>query len=373
MTGFMLILFAYVLFHSSHLLGYFQSLLQVLSPLITGAVLAYAINIPMDFLEDRVLIFMNVKPWLQKAKRPLAFLLVLGLVVAIVAFLLTEIIPQIVQLVNLAIQRLPQLITEINEWLKSHDISMGSILMDQVMPDASNPAKMQGLLDSASKLLLGGITGGGNVLGAVFSSVLGTFFTIMFILYCVMGKVRLQEQGRKLLYASLPLEKSIRTLDVLRKANKIFRSFIAGQLLEAVILGTLLFVAMLLFSMPYALLISALTAVFAIIPIIGAWIASIAGFLLIATQNLAQAVYFLILLLVVQTIEGNVIYPRVMSTAIGLPGLWVLVAVVIGQSFFGVFGALLLIPLTSLGFQLLSEYSERKLLEKNISMDKWRI
>lgn len=369
--GMTLILFSFVLFRFDGLTGAIQSVANVLSPLIIGAILAYAINIPIDFLERRLLRFLDKKPWSKKIKRPLAFLLVIGLFAALLTILLTEIIPQIVQLVNVAILRLPALLQSLNAFLKEQGIHVSSMLLDQFMPDAANPSKIENLLNSAGQILLHGVIGSGLVLGSVFSSVLGTFFTMMFIIYGIMGKEKLVLQSRKLLYAYAPERRAHQIKELLHRANKVFRSFIANQFLEALILGLLLFLSMSLFAMPYALLISVLTAMFAIIPIIGGWIAAIAGALLIATQRIEMSLYFILLFLVVQTIEGNVIYPKVMGSAIGLPGLWVLVAVVIGQSFFGVFGSLLLIPLSSLCYALLREHSHKKIMEKDIAQEHW--
>ncbi len=369
-VGFLLILFSFVIFQFNTLTKGIQNVTMVLSPLLTGAVLAYALLIPMDFFERKVLRFMDKTPFLQKAKKALSLLIVFVLISAVILFLLTEILPQIGQLVNIVITRLPALLQSLNSLLKEQGIIVSDILLKQLLPDAGNPAKVQSLIESGGQILMNGIIGSGNVVGSVFSSVLGTFFTIMFMIYVILGKDKLCLQSRKLLYATQPEARADRIKALFQRANKVFRTFIANQVLEAVILGVLLFLSMLLFKMPYALLISALTAVFAIIPIIGGWIASICGFLLIATSNIELALYFILLFLVVQTIEGNVIYPRVMGSAIGLPGLWVLVAVVIGQSFFGLFGALFMIPVTSLAYSLLREYSEEKIQQKQIAPEK---
>ena len=153
--GMTLILFSFVLFRFDGLTGAIQSVANVLSPLIIGAILAYAINIPIDFLERRLLRFLDKKPWSKKIKRPLAFLLVIGLFAALLTILLTEIIPQIVQLVNVAILRLPALLQSLNAFLKEQGIHVSSMLLDQFMPDAANPSKIENLLNSAGQIQIG--------------------------------------------------------------------------------------------------------------------------------------------------------------------------------------------------------------------------
>ena len=193
---------------------------------------------------------------------------------------------------------------------------------------------------------------------------LSVFFTIMFTIYFLFAKERLRGQLKRLMTAYLKPGLVNEVLRVAQLTQRTFSSFITGQCLEAVILGGLFFLAMTVFGMPYVLLISVFIAVTALIPVIGAWMGCIVGALLILLNDPVQALWFVLMFLVLQQIEGNLIYPHVMGNAIGLPSIWVLFAVVLGEGLMGILGMLLFIPLTSVAYTLLREMVNRRLEEK---------
>ena len=175
-----------------------------------------------------------------------------------------------------------------------------------------------------------------------------------------------------MLYALLPPDGADRALEILRLANRTFSSFLSGQCLEAVILGTLFVVAMTVCRMPYALLVGVLIALTALIPIVGAFIGCGVGALLIAITDPWKALAFVVLFLVLQQIEGNLIYPHVVGSSVGLPSIWVLAAVTLGGKLMGVAGMLFFIPLCSVLYALFRDFVKARLAKKQVPARKWR-
>ena len=177
---------------------------------------------------------------------------------------------------------------------------------------------------------------------------------------------------RQVIYGLLPLRQADRTLDVLRLSGRTFSSFLSGQCLEACILGTLFVAAMTIFRMPYALLVGVLIALTALIPIVGAFIGCAVGALLIAIDDPWKALWFIVLFLVLQQIEGNLIYPHVVGSSVGLPSIWVLAAVTLGGKLMGITGMLFFIPLCSVIYALFRSYVKNRLVSKAVPPEKWR-
>ena len=216
------------------------------------------------------------------------------------------------------------------------------------------------------------LTSGGGLMVGVVSGVSTFVIGLIFSFYILLQKERLARQGRQVLYGLLPERRADRVLAVLRLANRTFSSFLSGQCTEAVILGTMFAVSMTLLRLPYALLVGVLIALTALIPIVGAFIGCIVGARLIALVEPMKAVVFIILFLVLQQIEGNLIYPHVVGSSVGLPSIWVLAAVTVGGKLMGIGGMLLFIPLCSVAYALFRGFVKRRLKEKKVPERKWR-
>ena len=202
-----------------------------------------------------------------------------------------------------------------------------------------------------------------SIIGGLANTVLGMIFAI----YVLLQKEKLSAVCKKLLYAWLPEHPVDTVVEVARLVQKTFSNFISGQCLEACILGLMFFISMSLFRMPYAAVISMLIAVTSLIPIFGAFIGCILGAFLILISNPMQAVWFIVLFLVLQQIEGNLIYPHVVGNSVGLPSIWVLVAVTTGASTMGVLGMLINIPLFSVIYTLLRRSSNEQIRKRHIN------
>lgn len=335
-----------------------KTLFGILTPFILGGVFAFILNVPMRFFEKRVFFFMDKKPFLKKLKRPLSLLIVTALVLFIIILLMSLVIPQIQATLLSIINAVPGFISRVDELLAEYDLSLSQYIK---LPSSED---MNMEISRAFDLLLKGVAFSGSVIGTIYDNILSLFFTVMFTLYFLFAKERLCSQMQRAMSAFLKPSVNDTVMKVSRLTHGTFHSFLTGQCLEALILGGLFFLCMTLFSMPYVLLISLFIAVMALIPVIGAWLGCIVGALLILMVNPITAVWFVVMFFILQQIEGNLIYPHVMGNAIGLPSLWVLFAVVLGEGLFGVIGMLLFIPLTSVAYSLIREEVNRRLAEK---------
>ena len=228
------------------------------------------------------------------------------------------------------------------------------------------------VLEYAQALGSGIVSSGGGFIGGVVSGVSTFVISLIFSFYILLQKEKLGRQGRQVIYGLLPLRQADRTLDVLRLSSRTFSSFLSGQCLEACILGTLFVAAMTIFRMPYALLVGVLIALTALIPIVGAFIGCAVGALLIAIDDPWKALWFIVLFLVLQQIEGNLIYPHVVGSSVGLPSIWVLAAVTLGGKLMGITGMLFFTRVCSVIFAVARRYVKTRLVSKAVPPEKWR-
>ena len=343
--------------------------LGVFAPFLLGASLAFILNVPMRSIERHV--FPRERQ-MDRLRRPLALIFALLAVIGVLVVAMWVIIPGVKDAVLSAASQVPDAVDALIVKLQGFAVylpALGEYLAGLELDWNSIAQKVMkmvqdwggGLLSSGSGLI-------GGVVSGVSTFVIGFIFSI----YILLQKEKLGRQGKQVLYALLPLEKADRVLDILRLAERTFSSFLSGQCLEAVILGCIFVIAMTLFKMPYALLVGVLIALMALVPIVGAFIGCAVGALLIALTDPIQALVFVVLFLVLQQIEGNLIYPHVVGSSVGLPSIWVLAAVSVGGSLMGVAGMLLFIPLCSVVYALFRDYVKRRLTEKKVPARKWK-
>ena len=343
--------------------------LGVFAPFLLGASLAFILNVPVRSIERHV--FPRERQ-MDRLRRPLALIFALLAVIGVLVVAMWVIIPGVKDAVLSAASQVPDAVDALIVKLQGFAVylpALGEYLAGLELDWNSIAQKVMkmvqdwggGLLSSGSGLI-------GGVVSGVSTFVIGFIFSI----YILLQKEKLGRQGKQVLYALLPLEKADRVLDILRLAERTFSSFLSGQCLEAVILGCIFVIAMTLFKMPYALLVGVLIALMALVPIVGAFIGCAVGALLIALTDPIQALVFVVLFLVLQQIEGNLIYPHVVGSSVGLPSIWVLAAVSVGGSLMGVAGMLLFIPLCSVVYALFRDYVKRRLTEKKVPARKWK-
>ncbi len=340
-------------------------LLGVLAPFLTGGAIAFILNVPMRAIEGLLRGGKN-----GKFSRPLALILTLAAVLGVLTLAVCVIGPGVGEALRSITSQIPAALRRLNQQLSELQALLPQLLNTGIDFDwtALTQKAMSLMQDWGSGLL----SSGGGLVGGVISGVSTFVIGLIFSFYVLLQKEKLGRQGRQVLYALLPAAWADRALEVLSLAGRVFSSFLSGQCLEAVILGTLFVVAMTLLRMPYALLVGVLIALTALIPVMGAFIGCIAGALLIAVTNPWQAVGFVALFLVIQQIEGNLIYPHVVGSSVGLPSIWVLAAVTLGGKLMGIAGMLFFIPLCSVFYALFRGFVKTKLQEKNIPPEKWQ-
>ena len=344
-------------------------LLGILSPFVLGGTIAFVLNVPMRAIERHL--FPNRRR-LTKLRRPLALVLtlvaltgVLTLAFCVIGPGIKDAVMSIAAQVPGAFDRLYQRLLGLEQYLPQIKDLVGDLAIDW----KSLSQKALSLAQSWGGSL---ISSGGGLMVGVVSGVSTFVIGLIFSFYILLQKEKLARQGRQVLYGLLPLKQADRALEVLRLAERTFSNFLSGQCVEACILGTLFVIAMTIFRMPYALLVGVLIALTALIPIVGAFIGCAVGALLIAITDPWKALVFIILFLVLQQIEGNLIYPHVVGASVGLPSIWVLAAVTLGGKLMGVGGMLFFIPLCSVLYALFRDFVKGRLADKKVPARKWR-
>lgn len=339
--------------------------LVILKPFIIGGAIAFVLNIPMNFYEKNLLSKVKNKN-VRRFSRPLSFLLSLISVGAVVAFVVLTVMPQLGRTVG-------QLAVQVPEFFENLYIQMDKYLasnpelLDQFKGLNLEKMDWQTILTTVGNYLRSGvgslISSSVNVASSIIGGVVNSLIAFIFAIYALIEKDKLQNQLRRILKAYAKEKVYNKVLSISSLLYKNFTAFISGQCLEAVILGTMFVVTMAIFRMPYALLVGVLIAFTALIPIVGAFIGCIVGAFLILVDTPQMALWFLILFFVLQQVEGQLIYPKVVGSSVGLPSIWVLVAVSVGGSLFGVPGMLIFIPLFSTFYVLLREDVNKRIME----------
>ena len=341
----------------SNISGIIGKILSAAMPLLIGCVVAYPLNILMSFYERHFFV-RSKKPFLHKARTPLCLLLAILTLLAIIALVTALVVPQLVSCAKLLAAEVPGAVETLFDYIQKKDI-LSSDMIDK-LASIDWQSKMQQILST----VFSGISNIANLVIATVTSVVSgiatAFVAIIFSVYLLVGKQRLASQCRRIMRRYISEEKCVKINHVLEVINNSFHRFIVGQCTEAVILGVLCALGMLIFRLPYAPMIGAVIAFTALIPIVGAFIGGAVGVFLIAMESPMQALIFVVFLIVLQQLEGNLIYPRVVGSSIGLPGIWVLAAVTVGGGVFGIFGMLLAVPLAASAYRLLREHINMK-------------
>lgn len=365
------ILLYWLLHETERVQSIFGVIKGIIAPFVVGAALAFILNVPMRRIENGLRWIKQ--PALRRSIALILTILAFALVLAVVFWLL---IPQISQTVNSLTPKLTaffvNLEVTIREFLDNNPKLLEWVTANTDFEKFDWSSLIQKAMTMIGNSLSTIANGAFMAIGSVFRVIVNAVIGIVFALYCLFRKEILARQCRRLLYSFLPERFCDETIRVLRMTNSAFSNFLSGQCIEVCILGCLFAVSMAIFRMPYIPLVSVLVAVTAFIPVVGAFVGCIFGAFFILVNNPIQAVWFVIMFLTLQQIENNLIYPRVVGTSMGLPGMWVLVAVTIGGDLMGVGGMLIMIPLTSVVYTLLREITDRRLQKRNIDPDKLR-
>ena len=350
------------------LLGLLGNIMDILFPFILGGALAFVFNVPMRRIEAELF---KRKPDF-KGKRAISYLLSLILIVGIIVIALFVIVPELIETVKQLGAQIPVAVNSFQEMV---------IDLTKRYPELNSITKnidfdYESLINKAGDLIAGA-TGILSSTVGIISSIVSGFATFViafsFSIYILVRKEDLARQIKKVLFAFLPIKAVEKLLSVGELSNKTFTNFLTGQCLEACILGCMFFVAMSVFGMPYVTLVSVLIAITALIPIFGAFIGCGIGAVLILIENPKQALIFVIMFLILQQIEGNLIYPHVVGGSVGLPSIWVLVAITVGGDLMGVVGMIIFIPLCSVIYTLLREFINNRLNKRGVPVEKYTL
>lgn len=331
-------------------------------PFFLGLVIAFLLNLPMRFLER--VIFRGKAP---KVRRPLSLLLAIVLVLAVLAFVVFLVGPQLVNTIKQLVANMPGYLQNLQDMLAPYQKYLPELqkfLTDINLDWEKLVSNLVGFLQRGAGSF---VSSAWNVAYSIVSGTASFFIGVVFAVYVLLAKEKLAHQATSILQAYLPEKYSGKILRLASLTHRTFSQFVAGQCTESVVLGTLFCLLLWLFRFEYALLIGVLIGFLSLIPVFGATIACIIGaLLLLMAQGLWPAIMFVVLFLVVQQIDGNFIYPQIVGNSVGLPAIWVMVAVLIGGSLMGITGMMFFIPLTSVLYTLLRQNTKARLVQKGL-------
>jgi predicted PurR-regulated permease PerM len=363
------IAFYWLLHEPDRVKAFWEIVSNIFMPFVVGAVLAFILNVPMRGIESLLKFIKG-----EKLKRIISIVLTFAAVGVVMYGVVMLLIPQVEETIDRLLMQLPlffenvyknvmkfleerpELLEWANENFHLQDLNWSSII--------EKAATM--VSESLTKVVTGAISAVSSLASGIFNAVI----SLVFSLYCLARKETLARQGRKLVYSLLAEARADETIRICRMTNSAFSNFITGQCLEAVILGLLFVPFMAIFKMPYIPLICVVITVTALVPLVGAFAGCILGAFFILVNDPMQAIGFVIMFLAIQQFEGNVIYPRVVGSSIGLPGMWVLLAVAVGGGLWGVGGMFLMVPIASVIYTLIRERTAKRLEGKNIDPQK---
>ena len=347
---------------SLHLLG---GLYNILLPFIIGGCMAFIVNVLMTKLEVYWRRYLKHSV-VSRFERPVCLLLSLVLIIGFLAFFVLTIVPELHASMKLLVKMLPPALAKLDAYLqqKAQELAFSPDELAFVQAQAKEiyHTLLNYLQNNKRLLLEQTVSATASLLDVLTNCVIGFVAAV----YCLLEKHRLVRNFKRVLFAFCSKERAAYVLHVLQTSEKIFRGFVSGQLVVALLLGVMYFVSMTLFGFPYATVISLMVAVLSLIPILGTFISALIGCFLILVAAPEKICYFIILYFVLQRVEGDLLYPKIVGKAVGLSELWVLAAVTIGASLGGIAGMIICVPLFSVLYALLAEKVKRLLEEKNL-------
>ena len=346
---------ALLVVRSERLLSGTGKLLTTLTPLIAGAILAFILTMLVNSFEH-MLFSKTEKPLLKKVRTPLALFISIAVVLLLIALFLYLIIPQLIETGSHLVNQLEPAYHTVIEFLEEKTANipwLGDVIKDASSKDSPTMRKLAELIADFGSTLF-------TITGSVLSAIVSVLFTIIFSIYIVLNRRKLSGQFDRLFAAYLKPVTKRRLYHVLEVARDTFAGFFAGQLLQAVIVGALVTVGMLIFRFPYAPMVGSAVGFCALVPVIGSFIGGAVGFIMIAPLSINKALLFLLYLIILLQLVANFIYPKVLGRSIGMPGIWVFTAVIVGAGLGGIGGVLLGVPLTATVYKLLREQVNKR-------------
>ena len=343
------------------IISYISRIFNVLLPFLLGGMIAFVLDIPMSFLEKKLKEKTKLKNITIRTISIILSLLIFALIFAFIAFLL---VPELIENIKTLISNIPTLFNKTETFIidlldKFPDIQT------EIKNFFSTKGALGNIITDTLNYFLNGTIG---LIGDIISGIVMIITSLIFAIYMLSQKEYLCRCVKKVLFAILSKKNADKVINIGKITNNTFTNFISGQCVEISILGGIMFIVLTLFKFPYALVISVLTSITALVPIFGAIIAMVVGAILIAITNPIKALLFILVFQIIQQIENNLIYPKVVGKSVGLSPMWTLFAISIGGSLFGIIGAIIGLPLASIIYSIIKENVDNKLKEKNIKI-----
>ena len=354
-------LLALAVIHIEFIINTLLMLWRVASPLIVGAIMAYILEIMIKRIER--IFFPNSKnKWLCKARRSICILITTVLVISLTVLLVYTIIPGLTEAFTVLSREFPNYFNQVKAWVMETFKDVPSIteyvkdfeLDWNFIQDRAVNWAISGIADNS--LLTSTVT----VISAVTGSIANFLISAIFAMFLLGSKQTLQSQYNNVMMAAINERNNGRVQHFMKAANRCFSGFIIGQTINGLILGVLTWLGMRIFRMPYALMVAVLSGTTSLVPIIGGYIGAALGTFLVFTANPSLALWFLIFIVALQNIQGNILYPRLVGNSVGLPSLWVLAAVSVGGGLGGVGGMIVAVPITATIYALVHEWVQIK-------------
>ena len=358
-----------VMLNLGSLFGFVRWLFGVFSSVIAGLAIAFVLNVPLRIFEERTFYALREhrSPLVRKSLRPVSIVCSLIITLGVIIVLLLVILPRLVETVAAVISQMPGYVNDLIAWadriLEPLDFSLSDYLGDinwvKVFSDIG-----KSLSESTGASIVSGVGTAANVGTTIVSGVIDVVFSVIIAVYILAQKERIGRFVRRCIDAFFPRRFAAGIESLASRASETFSNFISGQLTDSCILGVLCFIGMNIFRFPYADVISVVIGVTSLVPLVGAFVGIVIGALLILTIDPIKALLFVVFVLCLQQIEGNLIYPKVVGKAVGMPGVLVLCAVLVGGNIAGILGGLCAVPLTAMCYSLLREGVERRLASR---------
>lgn len=359
------IIFYFILYNITEVwkfLGYFVG---ILSPFILGGALAFVIKIPMNFIENKLLKNMKNK----NRKRGLSIFLSILIVFLVFILLMVIIVPQFVKSIQSLEEKLPIFTTQAFDFL--NNIPGIGDYTTEFQKTYSNFSWDKAFINTKEFLLnenSRAFSTAMSTASSIFGGFVNFFVGFIFSIYILFDKEKLGIQSKRLIFSTFKENTANYINKIFKLAHHFFYSFIKGQFTDAIVLGVIVFIGMTVLRLPYAPMIAILTSFLALIPIVGALLSALIGFIILLIESPTQAIVFVIFMIVAQQVEGNIIYPKIVGSSLSLPSMWTLFAVTVGGSLLGIVGMWLFVPIFAIIYTLLGEHIEKNLKEKNIQI-----
>lgn len=361
------ILFFVTISNLGIVLGAAKKVTDVFMPLTLGLAIAFIVNMPLKFFENKLfgkLTRKDGKIW-RKLKRPICLILSLTLIFSAIIVLLSFVIPEFIKTCEKFFVALPgamvNITATVSGWLESLHLTS---IIGPINIDWSSISTWA--LDIIGKNQEQITTGALGFVTGLFSSLINIILAVVFSIYILASKESLGRLMKSFIYSIMKRERAKKLISLVVLSNKAFSGFISGQCIEVLLIGILCFIGMLIFKMPYAIMVSCIIAFTAFIPVFGPFIGTAIGAFLILIESPIKALWFVVFIIILQQLESNIIYPKIMGKQVGLPGIWVLISVTIGGGLFGIIGIITSVPICSVLYTLFDRWIKRRLEERNI-------